>query len=166
MRPIISGLIGGLIAVLLTAYIAKRVGKGSEPGQLRYGKFLWILAAACLLLAILPIASSLAGNDKDLGAKIALVVGFGAGAVYCFAEAALVRGSFNEQGIVFYTPWTGSKNESWHDLVSIKYVASCNWHTLTFRSGKHIRLSQYLEGHISAVEMAETQRLIKAALLD
>ena len=163
MRPIISGLIGGLIAVLLTAYIARRVGKGSEPGQLRYGKFLWILAAACLLLALLPIASSLAGNDKDFWAKIGLFVGFGVGSAYCFSEAALVRGSFNEQGIVFYTPWTGSKKESWHDLVSIEYIASCSWYTMTFRSGKKVRLSRYLEGHLSAVEMAETQRSIKDA---
>ena len=155
MRPIISGLIGGLIAVLLTGFIASRVGKGGEPGKLRYGAFMWGLAVACLLLAFLPIAMTLVGHDKDFWAKVGLFVGFGAGSVYCFAEAAVVRGSFDDEGIAFKTPWTGAKSEKWRDLTSLEFVASCSWYTLTFRSGKKIRLSQYLRGHASAVEMAE-----------
>ncbi|MDO9095371.1 MAG: hypothetical protein Q7U99_22360 [Rubrivivax sp.] len=163
MRSIISGLIGGLIAALLTAYIANRVGKGAEPGQLRYGKFMWILAVSCLVFALLPVASSFAGNDKDFWAKVALFIGFGIGSIYCFGEAAMVKGSFNEHGIAFYTPWSGRKDEKWSDLVSMEFVASCSWYTLAFRSGKRIRLSQYLAGHRAAVEMAETQSPLSAA---
>ena len=37
MRPIISGLIGGVISILLTAYVANRVGKA---GELRFGGFM------------------------------------------------------------------------------------------------------------------------------
>ena len=158
MRPIISGLIGGLIAILLTAYVASRVGKGGEPGQLRYGGFMWALAAGCLLLAFLPIAVTLAGNDKEFWAKVVLFLVSGIGAAYCFAEAALVRGSYDEQGIQFHTPWTGTKTEAWHDLRSVEFLASCSWYTLTFASGRKIRLSQFLQSHLSAVEMASTKQ--------
>ena len=157
MRPIISGLIGGLISVLLTVYIAKRVGKGGKPGELRFGAFMWGLAVACLVFAFLPVAATLAGNDKEFWAKLALFAGFGFGSAYCFGEAAFVRGLFNDDGIEFHTPWTGTKRENWSDLTSVEFVASCSWYKLTFASGKKVRLSQYLQGHLSAVEMANAK---------
>ena len=157
MRPIITGLIGGLISVLLTIYIAKRVGKGGKPGELRFGGFMWGLAIACLVFAFLPVAATLAGNDKDFWAKVALFVGFGFGAAYCFGEAAFVGGVFSAEGIEFHTPWTGTRRENWSDLMSVDLVASCGWYTLTFASGNKIRLSQYLQGHLSAVEMANAK---------
>jgi len=157
MRPILSGLIGGLISVLLTVYIAKRVGKAGKPGELRFGGFMWGLALACLVFAFLPVAATLAGNDKEFWAKVALFVGFGLGAAYCFGEAAFVRGVFDDEGIEFHSPWTGSKRENWNDLVSVAFVGSCSWYTLTFANGKRIRLSQYLQGHMSAVDIANTK---------
>ena len=103
------------------------------------------------------MVATLAGNDKEFAAKVTLFVCFVAGAAYCFGEAALVHGHFNDEGIHFHTPWTGSKRESWSDLKSVDFVASCSWYTLAFASGKKIRLSQYLQGHLSAVEMANTK---------
>lgn len=150
MSAVISGLVGGAIAVALTTYVARRVGRNAAPGQLRFGMFMWVLAVACLALSLLPIAITLLGNDKDLWAKIALFIGFGVGAIYCFGEAAFVKGSFNEQGISFSTPWTGAKRERWSDLESNDWMS---WYTLTFRSGSKIRLSRYLSGHLSALEM-------------
>ncbi len=158
MSSIISGLIGGVVAVALTAYIAKQVGKAGVPGQLRFGAFMWILAVACLALALLPVALTLFWNhDNEFWAKVALFVGFGLGAVYCFGEAAFVRGAFNEEGIVFSTPWTGLKTEKWKDLESVELNGWCSWYTLSFRSGNKIRLSRYLGGHLSALEMADAQ---------
>lgn len=157
LSPIITGLIGGLVSVLLTAYVARRVGKGGAPGELRFGIFMWVIAASSLAAALLPVAATLAGHDREFWAKVLLFVGFGIGAAYCFGEAACVRGRFDEQGIEFHTPWTGSKRERWSDLVSIDLVESCNWYTLTFASGTRIRLSLYLQGHRSAVELAYTR---------
>jgi hypothetical protein len=51
-----------------------------------------------------------------------------------------------------------SKQERWSDLVSVKLNDSANWYTLTFKSGNKIRLSRYLSGHLSALEMASAQR--------
>lgn len=154
MSAILSGLIGGAIAVGLTTYVAKRVGKASVPGQLRFGLFMWILAAGCLVFALLPVVATMLGNDKEFWAKVGLSVGFGVAAFYCFAEAAFVRGSFDREGISYSTPWTGSKNETWKDLESVVLNDWAGWHTLTFKSGRKIRLSRYLGGHLSALECA------------
>ena len=157
MRSIISGLVGGLVAAMLTAFIAKRIGKASAPGTLKFGLVLWVIATCCLVFAVFVAMTFFANHDKDVWARVALSAGFGVGAIYCFAEAAFVRGRFDETGITFSTPWTGSKSEKWVDLVSIKLNDSANWYTLTFKSGNKIRLSRYLSGHLSALEMASAQ---------
>jgi hypothetical protein len=156
MSAVISGLIGGAIAVALTTYVARRVGKAAVPGQLRFGMFMWILGVGCLGLSLLPIVITQLGNDRDLWAKVALFIGFGLGAVYCFGEAAFVRGNFDAEGISFSTPWTGLKSEKWKDLESVELNDWASWYTLTFKSGSKIRLSRYLSGHLSALEMVET----------
>ncbi len=155
MGGVISGLIGGAITVAITAYVARAVGRAAAPGVLKFGVFMWLLASLCLALALLPVASTvLAGHDREFWAKVALFAGFGLGSAYCFAEAALVRGRFNEQGIEFSTPWTGEKSEKWSNLTSVEFNVWCSWYVLTFKSGSKIRLSQYLGGHLSALAAA------------
>lgn len=153
MSSVVSGLIGGLIAVALTAYIANRVGKSGTDGRLSFGPFMWGLGIACFVLALLPVISTIYfGHNREFWAKAALFAGFGLGAIYCFGEAALVRGKFDENGIEFHTPWTGTKREKWQDLQSVELNDWCSWYTLTFKSGSKVRLSRYLSGHLSVLE--------------
>ncbi len=114
---------------------------------------MWLLAVACLGFSLLPVVMTLLGNDDEFGAKAALFVCFGGGAIYSFGEAAFVRGSFDSERISYSTPWTGPKSEAWKDLESVKLNDMAAWYTLTFKSGSKIRLSRYLSGHMSALEM-------------
>jgi len=45
---IISGVIGGLAAVAISTYISARVRGSADPGGLRYGSWLVVLAWCCL----------------------------------------------------------------------------------------------------------------------
>jgi hypothetical protein len=153
MSAVISGLIGGAIAVALTIYVERRVGKATVPGQLRFGLFMWILAVACLGFSLLPVVMTMLGNDQEFWAKAALFIGFGVGAFYCFGEAAFVSGNFDSERISYSTPWTGLKSETWKDLESVALNDWAGWYTLTFKSGSKIRLSRYLSGHMSALEL-------------
>jgi hypothetical protein len=155
MSAIVSGLIGGAISVVLTTYIAKRVGKASEHGSLRFGAFMWGLGVACLAMALLPVVMTLLGDENEFWPKFLLFIGFGVGAAYCFGEAAFVRGTYDADGIFFSTPWTGQKNERWKDLQAVRLNDWGGWYTLTFKSGKKIRLSRLLDGHLSALEMTQ-----------
>jgi hypothetical protein len=98
ISAIISGLIGGAIAVALTTYVAQRVGKTTVPGQLRFGWVMWLLAVACLGFSLLPVVMTVLGNDKEFGAKAALFIGFGTGAFYCFGEAASLEATLIARG--------------------------------------------------------------------
>jgi hypothetical protein len=157
---VISGLIGGLASVVICAYISAKVRGSAEQGTLRYGAWLIVLAWCCL--AFVALAASALFIDRDvwvdrgeLFAVLGLIVGFGAGAGYCFAEYFLTRGTYDDKGIDFYTPWTGRKTERWSDLSGAVFNAQSSWYVLTFRSGKKVRLSSMLSGHGGVLSLLE-----------
>lgn len=155
---ILPGLLGGLVAIAITTYISKNARDSLVDLELRFGSFLIVLAWACLGFSILAFSAFFYDNDvwekrSEFFAVLGLVVGFGLGAVYCFGEYFKVHGSFNDKGIKFSTPWTGKKEESWNDLLSITFNSSANWYVLTFKSGSKIRLSSLLSGHGRVLEL-------------
>lgn len=149
---IISGLIGGAISVVLVGYLSTRVRNTLADGMLRYGWGIFLLGCVCLALVGFAIGAFFYDNDvwTDRGeflAVIGLIIGFGLGAIYSFGEYFLVRGNYDDQGIEFYTPWTGQKSEKWHNLRSVKFSGSMSWYVLRFKDGRTIRLSSLLSGH-------------------
>ncbi|WP_226669187.1 hypothetical protein [Microbulbifer aggregans] len=159
---VVSGLIGGIASIALCTYISKNVRNTKVEGQLKYGTFLAVLAWCCLLFVGLAIWEFIYDEDtwirrSDLYSIIGLIFGFGFAAVYCFGEYFKVGGSFDAEGINFYTPWTGRKIEAWENLVSIKFNATANWYVLRFQSGNKVRLSSLLSGHGDVLELLHTK---------
>jgi hypothetical protein len=147
-----QGLITGAVTVFVITYFVKKAVYASEPGELKFGLFMKSLGVACLLFSVVPFIVFLTGNYQvekpgETTALICLTIGFGIGAIYTLAEGFLVKGTYNESTITFYTPWSGGKNEKWEDLESVKFNGWCYWYVLKFKSGKIIRLSSYLGGH-------------------
>jgi hypothetical protein len=153
-----SGIVGGIIAAILIPYVARRVGTAKVPGQLSYGLAAWIVATSALLMAIFPIAITLfANHHTQFWAKAGLSMGCGIAAIYCFAEAACVRGTYDDEGLTLYTPWTGLKQANWKDLDSVQRNDWGGWYSLKFRDGTTIRLSRLLGGHLSALKKANVR---------
>ena len=149
---IISGLTGGLVAVIISTFVIKAARRKNTHGELKHGLLIFILALACLAFSILAVWMFV--YDQDVHEQISefisvllLFFGFGIAAIGCFAEYYRVGGTFDSDSISFYTPWTGSKKESWDDLVAAKFNVSMYWYTFEFKSGKKVRLSAYLLGH-------------------
>lgn len=155
---IISGLIGGIISIALCTYVSTKVRNTNKDGELKFGWFLVAVAWGCLAFVILSIYAFFYDDDAwskpgELFSIIGIFIGFAAGAIYLFGEYFKVRGTFDEEGISFHTPWTGSKKEKWEDLKSIKFNSFTNWYVLTFNSGQRIRLSTLLSGHGSVLDL-------------
>ena len=128
--------------------------------MLRWGWGLIVLGSLCLAIVGLAVGAFFYDDNiwTDRGeffAWVGLLVGFGAAAVYCFAEYFLVRGTYDDRGIEFYTPWTGLKAEKWEDLQSAEFSALMNWYVLKFHDGKTIRLSNMLSGHGGVIARIE-----------
>ena len=155
---IVSGLIGGLAAIIIGTIVTKTSRKKLTNGELKHGVFIFIVAILCLALSLFAVWAFF--YDKDVHEKtsefvavVGLFFGFGLGAFVCFAEFFKVKGRFDEAGISFYTPWTGAKDERWDNLISAEFNALMYWYTLEFKSGKRIRLSAYLMGHGAVLDL-------------
>lgn len=145
-----SGVIGGIIAVILCTYVSSKARHKSTDGQLKFGWLIHGLAWSCLVifLALSYVFLFVDYNhERDFYPIIGLLSMFGFGAFYSFGEAFKVHGKFDKTSIQFQTPWTGSKDEKWSDLKSIKFNILASWCVLTFESGAKIRLSNLLNGH-------------------
>lgn len=152
---VISGIIGGVISIILCSFVSSKISHRSNDGQLKFGLIISSLFWLCLAIVLACLYGLLYTDinyDRDLFPIIGLIAGFSVGAVYSFGEAYKVRGHFNTDSISFHTPWTGSKNEKWTELKSIKFNSAANWYTLTFVSGSKIRLSALLSGHGLVIE--------------
>lgn len=148
---VISGLIGGAIAVALVSYLSSRVRAAPATGQLRYGWFIALLGVCCLAVAafafwLLFLSGQVQEDGGAMLAAIVLLLGFGLGAGASFAEYFKVRGTYNEEEIDIHTPWTGRKHEKWEDLVSATFSSQMSWYVLTFKSGTKVRISSLLGG--------------------
>ncbi|BAJ03097.1 hypothetical protein [Shewanella violacea] len=151
----VSGVIGGIIAVMICTFISSKVGNKSVDGQLKFGLFISGLAWTCTVISlacVYVLFFTEYNEERDFWALIGLIGGFGICAIYSFGEAYKVHGKFDEQSIEFHTPWTGSKNERWENLEFIKFNSQGNWYLLKFKSGAKIRLSALLGGHRLALE--------------
>jgi hypothetical protein len=164
---VIPGLIGGLLSLVICAYISVKVRGAAAPGTLRYGSWLVVLAWCCLAFVALAGSALLFDNDvweerSELLSVVGLIVGFGLAAAYCFGEYFLTRGTYDDDGIDFHTPWTGRKTERWSDLRSVELNSQASWYVLTFLSGRKVRISSLLSGHGAVLSLIHT----KGFLLD
>ncbi len=148
MDSILSGIIGGIIGVILCTFISSKVRNRSKDGALKFGIFVMGLGWVCLFATLgLLYVTIFIDHGEQYIPLTCLITGFGLGAIYTLGEAFIVNGKFDKKGIKYHTPWTGTKNEKWDDLVNIKFNSTANWYTLAFQSGAKVRLSTLLGGH-------------------
>jgi len=155
-----QGLITGAVTVFIITYFIKKATFAAREGELKFGLFMKGLGLVCLLFSVVPLVVLLTGNyqvDKpgETTALIGLSIGFGVGAFYTLAEGFFVKGSYDNDSIIFSTPWTGKKSELWESLESTSFNGWCYWYVLKFKSGKTVRLSSYLGGHGYLIEFLQ-----------
>ena len=155
---VLSGLIGGAIAVVLMTYLSARIRREPNDGTLQWGWWLAALGFASLGIAGMAVGAlffdeTIWADRGELYSAAGLILGFGTAACYCLVEYFCVRGSYDDDGIEFHTPWSGAKIEHWKDLKSVRFNNQMNWYVLRFNSGKTIRISNVLSGHGGVVDI-------------
>ncbi|MCJ8271056.1 MAG: hypothetical protein MJK04_16850, partial [Psychrosphaera sp.] len=116
------------------------------------------LGLVCLLFAVVLLYVFLTESyqvDKpgETTALIGLLTVLGLFAFLFVLEGFFVKGFCNKSTVHFMTPWTGTKDEKWQDIESVKFNVWCQWLVITFRSGKIIRLTPYLQGWKFALDV-------------
>ena len=146
------GIIGGLLASLLTKEHNKKKSKKNANGQLKYTWPMLLLGMSCLALVVLisvllMFTQSAPESLKELYIVIGLYLVFGIGGIYSLIEYYSVRGSFTKDGIVLKTFWSVPKEEQYKDIVSNNFNSLASWQVLKFKSGATVRLSTHLLGY-------------------
>jgi len=156
---LISWLMGSIMIAIFLALTIHEVRKKFADRELKFGKIHFILGWLCFALAAFGIWSFFHNdytyNMTTLYLICTFSIGFSIGSLYIFIEHTKTHGLYNSENIVFSSPWTGIKKESWHDLISIKASSHANWYILKFKSGTTIRLSYFLEGHDGVLELLD-----------
>ncbi|WP_019274859.1 hypothetical protein [Vibrio coralliilyticus] len=127
---ITSGLIGGLVAAIISTLIIKSAQRKITHGELKHGVFILVLAMVCMTIALFAAWSFIYDDDVhekagELEAIIGLFSGFSVFSFVFFAEYFKARGQFNDNGIEFQTPWTGTKKKIGMTLFQRSLTRQC-----------------------------------------
>ena len=152
----------GIIIILLCTYVLDNSIEPKRSGELRYGSFFMALG---LILFLVTLTIGLAYFNSEQAHKRPFTIYLAIGmlfmltviACYCFIDYFYVYGSYDREGIVFYTPWTGKKSQDWDDLESIEFLPIIFCYLLSFKSGEKLKLSCFLVGHSNLIHWLESR---------
>jgi hypothetical protein len=149
-----AGAIGATIAMALISYFVAKAAQSTADGELRYGGFIFAFGSVTGLLMLGMLYVMFFVNHRGQYAPIGGISGFlGLATAYFFIEGYRTRGSYDESGIRFQTPWTGRKEKQWHELREVRFNAGMGWYALTFNDGIKMRIPRLLNGHARLLEL-------------
>lgn len=149
-NPVLSGLVGGLVAVALGLFVrrAKRRPAATGPQVLRYhGALHFFVVLGLGLVGVLGWAAASQWPGAAPGERllwVLLEVGFVAATIY-FLHFLTVRISIDEEG-VDYRDLFGTKRVPWGEVVSLRYSVWMQEYTLRTPTVR-LCFNQYLVGH-------------------
>jgi hypothetical protein len=145
LSPIISGLAGGGIAVLVYGW-ASRSPETLKAGVLKFGKRLKLMWVAILAIGcVLAYAAYRSAEGQEIAAYGvgggALVIGI-AGVLDVFLSKFVVR----EESLLVCSPWIGKKSVPWEAIEDVEYSDTFEWYIIRTTGYGKIRLPENLLG--------------------
>jgi uncharacterized membrane protein YfcA len=145
-----SGVIGGVVGILLVSWLATRA---VSAARFRNGRYIveyrlpakiagWCCLAVGSFIAYSALHAS--ANQRVLAACVGGVLFFVS--LYIFLETQFVRIEFNDTFIYTFSPWRKHRLVPWSTVVDYSYSAVNRWHILKTRGHGCIRLSELLSG--------------------
>ena len=121
IRPILSGLAGGLFVWALVAFTKD---EGKREGSIRkphYGKPFKIFAMLLIPFAgFVVYAVSQSYKGQELPAFL-VATGFVAAAIFFSYQAFFVKFSYDDEFVYYKSPLAGAKKEPWSNLLDVGY---------------------------------------------
>ena len=153
MSALLVGIAAAVGAYFVVWRYKKRIRRAAPDGSMRFGPSL--LGFGMMLMMLAPLFGALLffvdQDQQRYGLLGALALSLAAGIYFC-GEAVRTRGVVDQSGILFESLWGGRRSELWRDLRGAKYSALSRCYVLTFKSGKKIRISVFLNGHGAVLE--------------
>ena len=119
--PIISGLIGGAIAMLMVMTAKKQGRTEGERQYLEFGLFFKVMALICVPFAgviLYAVSQSYQGQEV---VSVIVACGFLAAAVFFPYQAFFIKFSYDQAFIYFSSPIAGDNQIPWQHLQKVGY---------------------------------------------
>src|SRR5690606_35781513 len=121
IRPILSGLAGGLFVWALVAFTkdqGKREGSIRHlPSEQRF-KAVTFVRSPFAVFVFYAVSHSYRGQEIP---AFLVALGFVAGAIFFPYQAFLVRFSYDDEFVYYKSPLAGAKKEPWSNLLDVGY---------------------------------------------
>lgn len=121
IRPILSGLAGGLFVWALVAFTKDQGKREGSIRHLHYGKPFKIFALLLIPFAAFVVyAVSHSYKGQEIPAFL-VALGFVSGAIFFPYQAFFVRFSYDDEFVYYKSPLVGTKKEPWNNLLDVGY---------------------------------------------
>jgi hypothetical protein len=149
IRPVLSGLAGGVVALLLQRFARRAKPQATGDGTLlRYPKGLLVLGVVAFAVFFAFTVYNALGknvvNSYAVAVSVPLVLATAAGwlAIEC-AGVSIVLG---RDSLRCTSPWRPSREIPWRDVVKASYSRTNDWYVLRTRNQGTVRVSGMLSG--------------------
>jgi hypothetical protein len=156
----ISNEVWAALIIISFSFLYPVVFKGNiKKGALKGRKVLIVISFLLVVFSLFLCYDWVSGrfeSDDDFYYLAFLTTILFGGAIYFFGEGYLVKGKFDENRIVFQTPWTGKKECHWSSLREVNFRSTSNCYIFEFEDGTKIRISTFLLGYLDLINHVRT----------
>ena len=145
-RPIISGVIGAIVSVVLLAWVVKDSSSPSAAGAARYG---WraralIIGTSFLGLFIFYVALQASKDQRAIAWALAVIsLAF---AILAPLEVFVTRFVVRPDGLQIRSAWRGTRLIPWHAIGRCHYRPAMEVHEVATSGFGKLYISKYLVG--------------------
>lgn len=146
LRPIVSGLIAGVVVYLLARAGRKPAPRIGSVRVLRYGTGVRVFAGVLVPFAAFVAYAAAHARPSQATLAACIAAAFVAAAVFCAYHAFFVSFSYDEHNIYYRSPIAGSKIIPWTEVREVGYSRLAQAHYLCTSQVRRIWCSNMLVG--------------------
>jgi hypothetical protein len=155
IRPIISGLAGGIVVWLLYKYVINReITQGAGLGVVQYGTGMKLTMLALFLVIGFIDYAALHAREDQRHIAYSLAFLFTASLIYVAIEVFFVTIAFDDDALKLASPWRATRKILWRNLEDYRWSNAAQWHVFYTQNDGKIRVSPYMIGTNEFMEKA------------
>lgn len=158
LRPLISGLIGAVIAALLMRWISRGNEKTLLPGTVRYSPRMRALSLLMLAVGSFIAYAAIHASPSQRWIAFLVAAPLFAGSVWFVLETFLVSAQVSKASLIHRSPWRGVRNIPWSAITGYEYSHAMGCHVLETEGHGTVRLSVYMSGVDQVAEQLVPQQ--------
>lgn len=157
LRPLLSGVIGAVIAAGLIAWGSRGAEKDLPAGRIRYGRRMRGLSLAMLAVGIFIAYAALHASQSQRVVTFFVAAPLFAGALWFVLETYFVEVTVSATHLTHKSPWRRTRSIPWPAITGYEFSEVNSCHVLTTKGFGSVRLSTYMSGVDEVAEYLSNQ---------